>query len=146
MFGSAFSYDFEEIVTILRKSWRVSNISIHSYVADLFQASKDVDESSNTDPTNQERGKHQKTKESLQAEVCAKFTALMTIFTSDVKLEEEYLKEFQVSTFINLSNFQSTTPNKYLRSVAGSRRSTTFDSKAGLRRGQMQHWCPNGQG
>ena len=74
----------------------------------IIQASKDVDESSHTDPTNQERGKYQQSKESLQAEVCAKFTALMTIFTSDVKLEDEYLKEFQVSASVCSNSIEHT--------------------------------------
>jgi hypothetical protein len=90
-FASASSCDVEENMLLFQ---------ITAYcdpILSLFQASKDVEESSHTDSTNQESRKRQQTKESLQAEVCAKFTALMTIFTSDVKLEEEYLKEFQVS-------------------------------------------------
>ena len=60
------------------------------------QAARQVNDSSQADSTNHAAGSNQQTSESLQSEVCAKFTALMTIFSSDVKLEGDFLREFQV--------------------------------------------------
>jgi hypothetical protein len=61
------------------------------------QATRNTSEPSKVDSDAARPNRPIQSKESLQAEVCAKFTALMTIFSSDVKLEGDCLKEFQVS-------------------------------------------------